>query len=101
MASAAASTRTFTPPCEIERVARVAFELARGRKCEVVSAEKGNVMEAGLMWREDVQALRDAEYPDIKLTHMLADNMAMQLVKISQAVRCHPDRQSVRRHAVR
>ena len=38
-------------------------------------------MEAGLMWREDVQALRDAEYPDIKLSHMLADNMAMQLVK--------------------
>ena len=66
---------------EIQRVARVAFELARGRRGEVVSAEKGNVMEAGLMWREDVQALRDAEYPDIKLTHMLADNMAMQLVK--------------------
>ncbi len=66
---------------EIERVARIAFELARGRKGEVVSAEKGNVMEAGLMWREDVQRLRDAEYPDIKLSHMLADNMAMQLVR--------------------
>jgi 3-isopropylmalate dehydrogenase len=66
---------------EIRRVARVAFELARGRKGEVVSAEKANVMEAGLLWREEVQALRDAEYPDIKLSHMLADNMAMQLVK--------------------
>ncbi|MEI6418727.1 MAG: 3-isopropylmalate dehydrogenase [Sphingomonadales bacterium] len=66
---------------EIRRVARVAFELARGRKREVVSAEKSNVMEAGLLWREEVQALRDAEYPDIKLSHMLADNMAMQLVK--------------------
>jgi 3-isopropylmalate dehydrogenase len=66
---------------EIRRVARVAFELARGRKREVVSAEKSNVMEAGLLWREEVQALRDAEYPDIALTHMLADNMAMQLVK--------------------
>jgi 3-isopropylmalate dehydrogenase len=66
---------------EIRRVARVAFELARGRKGEVVSAEKANVMEAGLLWREEVQALHDAEYPDIKLSHMLADNMAMQLVK--------------------
>ena len=74
------NTHVYTTS-EIRRVARVAFELARGRKSEVVSAEKGNVMEAGLMWREDVQALRDAEYPDIKLTHMLADNMAMQLVK--------------------
>jgi 3-isopropylmalate dehydrogenase len=74
------NTHVYTTS-EIERVARVAFELARGRKSEVVSAEKGNVMEAGLMWREDVQALRDKEYPDIKLSHMLADNMAMQLVK--------------------
>jgi 3-isopropylmalate dehydrogenase len=74
------NTHVYTTS-EIHRVARVAFELARARKGEVVSAEKGNVMEAGLMWREDVQALRDAEYPDIKLSHMLADNMAMQLVK--------------------
>ena len=66
---------------EIRRVARVAFDLAKGRKGEVVSAEKSNVMEAGLLWREEVQALRDAEYPHIKLSHMLADNMAMQLVK--------------------
>ncbi len=74
------NTHVYTTS-EIQRVARVAFELARGRKGEVVSAEKGNVMEAGLMWREDVQALRDAEYPEIRLSHMLADNMAMQLVK--------------------
>jgi 3-isopropylmalate dehydrogenase len=74
------NTHVYTT-AEIQRVARIAFELARARKSEVVSAEKGNVMEAGLMWREDVQALRDAEYPDIRLTHMLADNMAMQLVK--------------------
>ncbi len=74
------NTHVYTTS-EIERVARVAFTLARGRKGEVVSAEKANVMEAGLLWREVVQALRDAEYPDIKLSHMLADNMAMQLVK--------------------
>ncbi|MEY2885080.1 MAG: 3-isopropylmalate dehydrogenase [Pseudomonadota bacterium] len=74
------NTHVYTTS-EIQRVARIAFDLARTRKGEVVSAEKGNVMEAGLMWRDDVQALRDAEYPDIKLSHMLADNMAMQLVK--------------------
>jgi len=74
------NTHVYTSS-EIRRVARIAFELARGRTGAVCSAEKGNVMEAGLMWREEVQALRDAEYPDIKLSHMLADNMAMQLVK--------------------
>lgn len=74
------NTHVYTS-AEIRRVARVAFDLARGRKREVVSAEKSNVMEAGLLWREEVQALRDAEYPDIALSHMLADNMAMQLVK--------------------
>lgn len=74
------NTHVYTTS-EIQRVARTAFDLARGRKGEVVSAEKSNVMEAGLLWRQVVQALRDAEYPDIKLSHMLADNMAMQLVK--------------------
>ncbi len=74
------NTHVYTSS-EIQRVARVAFDLARRRKSEVVSAEKSNVMEAGLLWREEVQALRDAEYQDIKLSHMLADNMAMQLVK--------------------
>ncbi len=76
----AVNTHVYTTS-EVRRVARVAFELARGRSGRVCSAEKANVMEAGLMWREDVQALRDAEYPHIKLSHMLADNMAMQLVK--------------------
>ena len=66
---------------EIRRVARVAFDLAKDRSGRVCSADKANVMEAGLLWREEVQALRDAEYPHIKLSHMLADNTAMQLVK--------------------
>jgi 3-isopropylmalate dehydrogenase len=74
------NTHVYTS-AEIHRVARVAFTLARGRTGAVCSAEKGNVMEAGLLWREEVQALRNAEYPDIQLSHMLADNMAMQLVK--------------------
>lgn len=74
------NTHSYTSG-EIRRVARVAFELAAGRSGRVCSAEKSNVMEAGLLWREEVQALRDAEYPHIELSHMLADNTAMQLVK--------------------
>ena len=74
------NTQVYTSS-EIRRVARVAFELAKGRSGRVCSAEKSNVMESGLLWREEVQALRDAEYPHIDLSHMLADNMAMQLVK--------------------
>ena len=66
---------------EIERVSRVAFELARGRRGKVTSAEKSNVMETGLLWREVVTALHAREYPDVSLEHMLADNAAMQLVK--------------------
>ncbi len=74
------NTHVYTA-AEIRRVARVAFDLAHGRSGRVCSADKANVMEAGLLWREEVQALRDAEYPHIALTHMLADNTAMQLVK--------------------
>ena len=66
---------------EIERVCRVAFELARGRRNKVTSCEKSNVMDSGLFWREVVTALHAAEYPDVQLEHMLADNAAMQLVK--------------------
>ena len=74
------NTQVYTSS-EIRRVARVAFELAAKRSGRVCSAEKSNVMESGLLWREEVQALRDAEYPHIDLSHMLADNTAMQLVK--------------------
>ncbi len=66
---------------EIRRVAITAFELARGRSGRVCSVEKANVMESGLLWREVVQALRDELYADIDLSHMYADNCAMQLVK--------------------
>jgi 3-isopropylmalate dehydrogenase len=74
------NTQVYTTS-EIHRVARTAFELAAKRGNKVCSMEKSNVMEAGLLWREEVQALRDAEYPHINLSHMLADNGAMQLVK--------------------
>lgn len=66
---------------EIERVARVAFELARGRSNRVTSAEKSNVMESGVLWREVVTALHGREFPDVGLEHMLADNAAMQIVR--------------------
>jgi 3-isopropylmalate dehydrogenase len=66
---------------EIERIARVAFELARKRSNKVTSSEKANVMKSGLLWREVVTALHKREYADVKLEHMLADALGMQLVR--------------------
>ncbi len=74
------NTEVYTTP-EVERVGRVAFELARKRNGFVHSLDKANVMESGVMWREDMQALHDREFPDIALHHMYADNAAMQLVR--------------------
>ncbi len=74
------NTHSYTTK-EIQRVARVAFELATKRKNKVTSCEKSNVMESGVLWREEVQALRDKEYKKIELNHMLADNCAMQLLR--------------------
>ncbi len=66
---------------EIERVARVAFELARKRQNRLCSVEKANVMESGLLWRQTVTALHTREFSDVALSHMYADNCAMQLVR--------------------
>lgn len=74
------NTHSYTSD-EIKRASRYAFEIARTRSNRVCSVEKGNVMEAGLLWREEVTALHAAEYSDVELSHMLADNCAMQLVK--------------------
>ena len=74
------NTHSYTTS-EIHRVARVAFELAKKRKNKVTSCEKSNVMEAGLLWKEEIQALRDKEFKKIELNHMLADNCAMQLLR--------------------
>jgi 3-isopropylmalate dehydrogenase len=76
----AVDTQVYTTS-EIERVSRVAFELARGRSNKVHSLEKSNVMETGLLWREVVTDLHRREYADVTLEHMLADNAAMQLVR--------------------
>jgi len=66
---------------EIQRVGRVAFDLARKRQGRVCSVEKANVMEAGLLWRQVMAKLQAEEYPDVQLSHMYADNCAMQLAK--------------------
>ena len=73
-------TEIYSAP-EIERVSRVAFELARRRSNRVHSVEKANVMESGKFWRDEVTALHAADYADVTLEHMYADNCAMQLVR--------------------
>ena len=74
------NTEVYTTS-EIERVARVAFDLARKRQNRVCSVEKANVMESGLLWRQVVTALHQRDYADVGLSHMYADNCAMQLVR--------------------
>ncbi|MFB2552939.1 3-isopropylmalate dehydrogenase [Ensifer soli] len=66
---------------EIERIAGVAFELARTRRNQVCSMEKRNVMKSGVLWNEVVTATHKARYPDVELSHMLADAGGMQLVR--------------------
>jgi 3-isopropylmalate dehydrogenase len=66
---------------EIERVARVAFELARTRRNKVHSAEKRNVMKTGVLWHEVVSRVHRESYAEVELHHILADNCAMQLVR--------------------
>jgi 3-isopropylmalate dehydrogenase len=66
---------------EIERIARVAFELARKRRNKVTSAEKRNVMKSGVLWHRVVSRVHKDEYPDVQLEHHLADACGMQLVR--------------------
>jgi 3-isopropylmalate dehydrogenase len=66
---------------EIERIGRVAFELARKRGNKVTSMEKRNVMKTGVLWHEVMIALHQREFPDVKLEHQLADAGGMQLVR--------------------
>jgi len=74
------NTQIYTTS-EIRRVAALAFELARKRRNTVCSAEKANVMESGVLWREEVSRLHAESYQDVELSHMYADNCAMQLVR--------------------
>jgi 3-isopropylmalate dehydrogenase len=66
---------------EIERISRVAFELARKRKNKVTSMEKRNVMKTGVLWHEVISALHQREFKDVTLEHQLADAGGMQLVR--------------------
>ncbi len=74
------NTEVYTTT-EIQRVARVAFDLARKRRRLVHSIDKANVLESGELWRQEIQAVHDAEYDDVTLKHMYVDNAAMQLVR--------------------
>ena len=66
---------------EIERIARIACELARKRTKRVVSVDKANVLESSRLWRRTVHAYAEKHYPDVTVTDMLVDNAAMQIVK--------------------
>ena len=74
------NTQTYTTS-EIRRVAVVAFDLARKRDNKVCSVEKANVMESGVLWRDEVTKLHAESFSDIALSHMYADNCSMQLVR--------------------
>ena len=65
---------------EIERILRVGFELARGRRGQLTSVDKSNVLESSRLWREIAVEL-SREYPDVELEHILVDNAAMQLIR--------------------
>jgi 3-isopropylmalate dehydrogenase len=83
-----AKTRTATDAsdlchytaAEVERIARIAFEAARGRSGRVTSVDKANVMETSRQWRQVVHEVHAADYADVELEDVLVDNAAMQLV---------------------
>ncbi|MEE8333519.1 MAG: 3-isopropylmalate dehydrogenase, partial [Alphaproteobacteria bacterium] len=73
------NTLVYTTP-EIERIVRVAFELAQKRGKRLCSVDKANVLESTKMWREEAERIAP-DYADVELSHMLVDNAAMQLVR--------------------
>lgn len=75
----ATNTLSYTAP-EIERIARVAFNLARVRNGHVHSVDKSNVLEVYSLWRDVVDKLHKSEFSDIPLAHILVDNCAMQII---------------------
>lgn len=73
------NTMIYSEP-EVDRIARVAFEIAQKRKGELCSVEKSNVLEVSQLWR-DVVTKTGSDYPDVKLSHMYVDNAAMQIIR--------------------
>lgn len=80
---AAYDTEMYTVP-EIERIARVAFDMARKRGKKLCSVDKANVLESSRLWRATVARIGAEEYPDVELSNMYVDNCAMQLVRNPQ-----------------
>ena len=78
-ASAAYDTELYTVP-EVERIARVAFDLAMKRNKKLCNVDKANVLESSRLWRETVLKVAE-EYPEVELNHLYVDNCAMQLVR--------------------
>jgi len=66
---------------EVERIARVAFDIARKRKKKLTSIDKANVLEVMQLWRDIVSRIGENEYPDVELDHLYVDNAAMQLIR--------------------
>jgi 3-isopropylmalate dehydrogenase len=73
------NTMVYTKP-EVERIARVAFDIAMKREKKLVSIDKANVLDVSQMWRETVEEIAK-EYPEVSLSHMYVDNAAMQLIR--------------------
>ncbi|MBI4463342.1 MAG: 3-isopropylmalate dehydrogenase [Acidobacteria bacterium] len=76
----AVNTMSYTRS-EIERIARVGFRLAQGRRKQLTSVDKANVLENSQLWRETVSQVGAQEFPDVRLEHMLVDSCAMQIVQ--------------------
>ena len=74
------NTLIYTTP-EIERIARVAFELARTRRGHIHSVDKSNVLETYKLWRDVVDHIGADEFPDVPLSHIIVDNCAMQMIR--------------------
>src|SRR5690625_608595 len=70
---------------EVERIARMAFETARGRDGRVTSVDKANVLDVSQFWRDVVVGIHESEFPDVSLDHLYIDNAAMQVVRDPQA----------------
>ena len=70
---------------EVERIARVAFETARGRQGRVLSIDKANVLDVSQFWRDVVVGIHTSEFPDLTLDHLYVDNAAMQIVRDPRA----------------
>ena len=80
------NTMTYTTP-EIKRIGKVAFEMAQtrakasGKKAKLCSVDKANVLEVTELWKQTITEMGEADYPDVELSHMYADNACMQLIK--------------------